>query len=72
MDYEKKQKHLEFLIEDEEEAIEGYAKVIKDLGAEDDDIGELTQIMQDEIRHKNDLTFMLEKLKVEKIDHKGE
>lgn len=69
MEYEKKQKHLEFLIKDEEEAIEGYAKVIKDLGAEDDDLGELTEIMQEEIRHKYQLTRMLNATKVEKTDH---
>ena len=69
MEYEKKQKHLEFLIKDEEEAIEGYSKVIKDLGAEDDDLGELTEIMQEEIRHKYQLTRMLNAIKVEKTDH---
>ncbi len=69
MNYKLKVDDLEFLIDDEKEAIVGYQKVLKDFGATEDEVAELTNILQDEIRHLIILKNMLERIKAEKEDH---
>lgn len=69
MNYKLKIDDLSFLIDDEKEAIIGYQKVLKDFGANEDEVAELTNILQDEIRHLNILKEMLERTKAENKDH---
>lgn len=60
---EEKTQAIQFLIDDEEEAIEGYKEKQK-LFAEDKEINaELEQLEQDEVRHKEILQNILNNLK---------